>query len=471
MNMDTKEGVTDSRAAVRRARELADTAAEQYDEQSAGKTVRELEALAEKYPDETEILISLAQGMVWLGCVQEEEQAAETVDRLEALAGAHPDVTEIAVRYARSLVNLSNIQEEEGMLATVARLEELAAEYPDAEYIVIQLAEGLFNLSHDQDNDEGLETVGRLEELAAKYPDITDISFQYAKGLANLSYQSEGAVTGSLVDRLEKVVREHLDISSIAAMYAIGLANLSYDQEGGETFQTVGKLENLVASYPGEMPIIASYAEGLANLCFEENETLVSRAFERLEELTEEYPDSDHIREQYARAVECLEDESWEEEPDEKLWEKDSDGDEPVQEAEAPNGGEMLPAYAGSFACQGLEPEQQEAVRDVEKLQSLLLNHPDDTGRAVEFARGLRGLCGIPGALCWQASAMLEYLSGDYPDEDVMKELARGWVLLSRVVDEMSAVMVNARLDGLVLLNPYLADVVQGFKGELDKTE
>ena len=44
MNMDTKEGVTDSRAAVRRARELADTAAEQYDEQSAGKTVRELEA-------------------------------------------------------------------------------------------------------------------------------------------------------------------------------------------------------------------------------------------------------------------------------------------------------------------------------------------------------------------------------------------------------------------------------------------
>ena len=48
MNMDTKEGVTDSRAAVRRARELADTAAEQYDEQSAGKTVRELEALAEK---------------------------------------------------------------------------------------------------------------------------------------------------------------------------------------------------------------------------------------------------------------------------------------------------------------------------------------------------------------------------------------------------------------------------------------
>ncbi len=35
----------------------------------------------------------------------------------------------------------------------------------------------------------------------------------------------------------------------------------------------------------------------------------------------------------------------------------------------------------------------------------------------------------------------------------------------------MSAVMVNARLDGLVLLNPYLADVVQGFKGELDKAE
>lgn len=66
---------------------------------------------------------------------------------------------------------------------------------------------------------------------------------------------------------------------------------------------------------------------------------------------------------------------------------------------------------------------------------------------------------------------MLEYLSGDYPEEDVTKELARGWVLLSRAVDDMSAVMVNARLDGLVLLNPYLADVVKAFKGELDRAE
>ena len=115
-----------------------------------------------------------------------------------------------------------------------------------------------------------------------------------------------------------------------------------------------------------------------------------------------------------------------------------------------------------------LNQEQLEAVREVEKLQSIFLAHPDDTGMAVEFAVGLRGLCGIPGALGWQASAMLEYLSADYPGEDVTKELAKGWILLSRVVDEMSAIMVNARLDGLVMLNPYLADVVKVFKSELD---
>lgn len=66
---------------------------------------------------------------------------------------------------------------------------------------------------------------------------------------------------------------------------------------------------------------------------------------------------------------------------------------------------------------------------------------------------------------------MLEYLSRDYPEEDVTKELARGWILLSRAVDDMSAVMVNARLDGLVLLNHYLTDVVKAFKGELDRAE
>lgn len=66
---------------------------------------------------------------------------------------------------------------------------------------------------------------------------------------------------------------------------------------------------------------------------------------------------------------------------------------------------------------------------------------------------------------------MLEYLSTDYPEEDVIKELAKGWILLSRVVDDMSAVMVNVRLDGLVMLNPGLADMVKDFKGQLDKAE
>ena len=66
---------------------------------------------------------------------------------------------------------------------------------------------------------------------------------------------------------------------------------------------------------------------------------------------------------------------------------------------------------------------------------------------------------------------MLEYLSTDYPDEDVTKELAKGWILLSHAVDELSAVMVNARLDGLVMLNPGLADVVEAFKTEVNEAE
>ena len=100
------------------------------------------------------------------------------------------------------------------------------------------------------------------------------------------------------------------------------------------------------------------------------------------------------------------------------------------------------------------------------------MEHPENTEAAVELAKGLRGLCGIPGMQGWQAAAMLEYLSADYPEvEGVTTELAKGWILLSRVVDELSAVAVNAKLDGLVMLNPYLVNVVKAYKGELDQTE
>lgn len=193
---------------------------------------------------------------------------------------------------------------------------------------------------------------------------------------------------------------------------------------------------------------------------------------------------------QYERALENLassreDDEEWdagsdEEEPEAEEPEVQESGGEDIanlrmykkykkpEEAEESGGEDMLPVYARSFAAQDME---QEAVRAAAKLQSLLLAHPDNTETVVEFARSLRRLCGTPGALGWQASAMLEYLSMDYPEEDVIKELAKGWILLSRVVDDMSAVMVNVRLNGLVMLNPGLADMVKDFKGQLDKAE
>ena len=229
----------------------------------------------------------------------------------------------------------------------------------------------------------------------------------------------------------------------------------------------MGKLENLVAGYPAEKNIIAAYAEGLANMCFEDEEITVARAAERLQELVEEYPNSDKIREQYERALENLDPDSWQENETEGV--TGFGAAEP--EAAGSEEGKALPLYAGSFAVQDLNQEQQEAVETVQQLQNFFLKHPEDTEAEAAFARGLSGLCGIPGALGWQASAMLEYLLADYPEEDVRKELAKGWILLSRVVDEMSAVMINARLEGLIMLNPDLADVVKVYKGELDKAE
>lgn len=369
----------------------------------------------------------------------------------------------MAVRRAKELVDISADQYDERELQKIVReLEALAAKYPDVEEITIRLSEGLFNLSHDQDQEEGLKTVNRLEELAAKHPDVTEITVQYAKGLARLSYESEGAAAYDIVNRLEKVAMQHLDVTVIVALYAIGLANLSYEQEGMALFQTVGKLENLVSEYRGEMNIVASYAEGLANLCFEDEEVTVSRAFDRLGELVEEYPNSDKIREEYDRALEYLESL----EDDDAEWDTASDMEEP--EEESPDDAGMIPPYAG----QELGEEQQEAIRAVEKLRSFLVAHPENTEAAVELAKGLQGLCGIQGMQGWQAAAMLEYLSADYPEvKGVTTELAKGWILLSRVVDELSAVAVNAKLDGLVMLNPYLVDVVKAYKGELDQAE
>ena len=67
--------------AAARARELAGLSSARRSGESVGKAVEKLEALAAEYPDVEEVIVSLAQGMVNLGCVQEEPEAKKKIGR------------------------------------------------------------------------------------------------------------------------------------------------------------------------------------------------------------------------------------------------------------------------------------------------------------------------------------------------------------------------------------------------------
>lgn len=90
MDENTNEQITDRSMAVRRAKELVDISADQYEERALRQTVQKLEALAAKYPDVEEITIRLSEGLFNLSHDQNQDEGLKTVQRLEELAAKNP---------------------------------------------------------------------------------------------------------------------------------------------------------------------------------------------------------------------------------------------------------------------------------------------------------------------------------------------------------------------------------------------
>ena len=126
--------------------------------------------------------------------------------------------------------------------------------------------------------------------------------------------------------------------------------------------------------------------------------------------------------------------------------------------------------HARELAELSMRQEVSEALKTLDALESLLSENPEETEVAVWLAKSLRNLCGrVSGVQAQQFYAGLERLGTMYwESKAVVEEQAKGIILLCAGLDEMSAFVYKARLQGLLTLYPDMADMIEEFQANAD---
>ncbi len=120
---------------------------------------------------------------------------------------------------------------------------------------------------------------------------------------------------------------------------------------------------------------------------------------------------------------------------------------------------------AKEMADLSIKQEVEESIQTLAALQSLFDENPSEEV-AVELARGLRWLCGRASAVQGQvAYGGLQSLGMMYVESrSVLEEQAKCILNLCAKVDETSALMYRAQLQGVRFACPELADVIENYQ-------
>lgn len=120
---------------------------------------------------------------------------------------------------------------------------------------------------------------------------------------------------------------------------------------------------------------------------------------------------------------------------------------------------------AKELADLSIKQEAEESIRTLTELQNLFDENPSEEV-AVELARGLRWLCGrAPVAQAQAAYGGLQSLGMMYVESrPVLEEQAKGILNLCARLDETSAFVYKAQLQGVLFACPELADVIENYQ-------
>ena len=112
-----------------------------------------------------------------------------------------------------------------------------------------------------------------------------------------------------------------------------------------------------------------------------------------------------------------------------------------------------------------IKQEVEESIRTLAELQNLFDENPSEEV-AVELARGLRWLCGrAPVAQAQAAYGGLQRLGMIYmQSRPVLEEQAKGILNLCARLDETSAIVYKAQLQGVLFACPELAGVIENYQ-------
>ena len=112
-----------------------------------------------------------------------------------------------------------------------------------------------------------------------------------------------------------------------------------------------------------------------------------------------------------------------------------------------------------------IKQEVEESIRTLTALQNLFDENPSEEV-AVELARGLRWLCGRAPVVQGQAAyGGLQRLGMIYmQSRPVLEEQAKGILNLCARLDEASAFVYKAQLQGVLFACPELAGVIENYQ-------
>ena len=120
---------------------------------------------------------------------------------------------------------------------------------------------------------------------------------------------------------------------------------------------------------------------------------------------------------------------------------------------------------AKEMADLSIKQEVEESIQTLTALQNLFDENPSEEV-AVELARGLRWLCGRASAVQAQvAYGGLQRLGMMYVESrPVLEEQVKGILNLCAKLDETSAFVYKAQLQGVLFACPELADVIENYQ-------
>jgi hypothetical protein len=284
---------------------------------NATKYFHELTFLHRQFPDNQEIALRFAKGLLNMTTYRGSSEVTTTQAVLNQLASLHEEYrsnSEITVVLAQGLVNLINydVANAQTLLSQLASLQK---QYSENTEIRIELAKGFFNLiTHIGSSDLVTAQVLliQLASLQKQYSGNTEIAVLFAQSLFNLIIHissSEISTAQTLLSQLASLQRQYRDDPEITILLAKGLANLIADMDISLTAdaQTIlSKLSTLHEQYPDNPEIMVELANGLFNLI-----ALISRSnietahvlLIRLASIREQCPDNKEIRVLFAQAL------------------------------------------------------------------------------------------------------------------------------------------------------------------------